>query len=52
MLTPNLQQMHERLGEYHHLVIHREKKKQSTLAASAEGRNTAFSSAVGTPMPL
>lgn len=27
MLTPNLQQMHERLGEYHHLVIHREKKK-------------------------
>lgn len=27
-LTANVQQMHERLGEYHHLVTQREKKKQ------------------------
>lgn len=52
-LTPNVQQMHERLGEYHHLVIQREKKKQSILAASAgEGRNTGSSSAVGAPTQL
>lgn len=49
-LTPNLQQMHESLREYHQLVIRGEKKnKQSFLAASTGGRKVGFSSDVGAP---
>lgn len=48
-LTPNLQQMHESLREYHHLVIRGEKNKQSFLAASTGDRNVGFCSDVGAP---